>query len=141
MLKKAQFYIRRIRHPSKAKPGRAAQRAPMLIFTEGELGVAQLRSVQDTRKGFELSGNLAEVQVRALSDDQNEHVRVFFGHFAVDGLAGRLEDAAVRGLVRKDHVHDRHGHGGSSLPRETAGLELTAQSWPPKARSACACVR
>ena len=30
MLKKAQFYIRRIRHPSKAKPGRAAQRAPML---------------------------------------------------------------------------------------------------------------
>ena len=31
MLKKAQFYIRRIRHPSKAKPGRAAQRAPVLL--------------------------------------------------------------------------------------------------------------
>ena len=31
MLKKAQFYIRRIRHPSKAKPERAAQRATMLI--------------------------------------------------------------------------------------------------------------
>jgi hypothetical protein len=31
VLKKPQFYIRRIRHPSKAKPERAAQRAPVLI--------------------------------------------------------------------------------------------------------------
>ena len=35
MLRKAQFYIRRIRHPSKAKPGRAAQHAPMLIASVG----------------------------------------------------------------------------------------------------------
>ena len=34
MFKKTQLYIRRIMHPSKAKPGRAAQRVPMFIYDQ-----------------------------------------------------------------------------------------------------------
>ena len=61
----AQFYIRRIRHPSKAKPGRAAQRAPMPI--QGVLLEEQIRD-SETHGWGDGGGVVPEVDYGALVD-------------------------------------------------------------------------